>query len=182
MKSNFQQTNETSNFQNIPGRDLHKEKCLFYSKIPKMNVGDLLKTTLLCKQSFFRCMNYAYKQKKRFAWEFLHLLWLFFTSPKSEENAERNKEGQRRLSNTSQWQLSLAIPVWLEQEIRGHSSLPGSFSSLQINTQSLPTLTLPCRPTCSESVWILPSSPLSHARWRHATEIFHMEPPISGQI
>lgn len=178
MKNNFPRTNETSNFQNIPGRDLHKEKCLFYSKIPKMNVGDLLKTILLCKQSFFWCMNYVYKLKKRLAWEFVHLLWLFFTSPKSEEN----KEGQRRLSNTSQWQLSLAIPVWLEQEIRGHSSLPGSFSSLQINTQSLPTLVLPCSPTCSESAWILPFSPLSRARWRRTTEILHVESPVSGQI
>lgn len=117
-------------------------------------------------------------KKKRLAWEFVHLLWLFFTSPKSEEN----KEGQRRLSNTSQWQLSLAIPVWLEQEIRGHSSLPGSFSSLQINTQSLPTLVLPCSPTCSESAWILPFSPLSRARWRRTTEILHVESPVSGQI
>lgn len=53
MNNNFQWINEISNFQNIPGGDLQKEKCLFYSKIPKMNLGDLLKTILLCKQSFF---------------------------------------------------------------------------------------------------------------------------------
>lgn len=107
--------------------------------------------------------------------------WLCFTLPKCEWNVVRNKEGQRWLSNTSQWQSSLAIPVWLEQEIWGHSSCPGSFSPLQMNTQSLPTLMLPYRLTFSETMWILPFSPLPHARWRRCRD-FHVEPPISGQV
>lgn len=52
MKNSFQWTNGTSNFQNIPGRDLHKEKLLFLSKIPQMNLAELLETVQLYNLSF----------------------------------------------------------------------------------------------------------------------------------
>lgn len=74
MKNNFQWTNETSNFQNIPGRNLQKDKCLFYSKIPKNEFGWFTENNSALQAVFLLMYELGLLVKERLAWEFLHLL------------------------------------------------------------------------------------------------------------